>query len=53
MDPQHPEDDDEAARDEESAQLQCDVIDSARALMQEHGYTFDDILAMLRATVAA
>lgn len=45
------EDDEEARRDEECANAQCEMIDAARVLMDEHGYSLEDVLATIKATV--
>jgi hypothetical protein len=44
-------DDDEQDTDEAQATLQCEMIDAARALIEEHGWTFADVEATLKATV--
>lgn len=36
--------------DEEAADLQCQMIDAVNALMHDHGYSKEDILAILKAT---
>jgi len=36
--------------DEEAANLQSEMIDAARALINEHDWTIDDVIKTLKAT---
>ncbi len=41
----------ENAHEEKAAQLQLDVIFATEALMEDHGYTLEDVLTILRQTL--